>query len=425
MSHSKGSYLLAAGYFPVIAVVLTLVCYLGASGAIAAGYQLGPFFYWTRDCAAFIGLALAIPVWWIIARIYSHYATLALANPRVYDEICHRLTQLQQHRAACNPKQWQEAEFLEVTDHLRYVEEHLRVDWNGDVRWALATGYLDLQDRLNQAEELLILLIPHKHVLSGAQADVLRLGGSDIPDRKALLSALWQAISILEPKALTYVDRLRSAVEGPGMLSSTTAAPQDHSEIAEMCARTTLRTVRQAINEYRLARSGGLVRMRNQLFSSLSLLAMLLYTIILIASVGGIPPNVLLLATAYFLVGAATGVLARLRAAPQSEYAIEDYGLANMRLATRPFTSGLAALLGIIGLSFIPLQFTGRALALDPMSATDLTTLFSPDWLGTGMLLSAIFGLTPEVVFRQFSKVAETYGKELKSSRASESAATL
>jgi hypothetical protein len=423
-----GSYLLVAGYFPVFAVVLTLIIYLGASGALAAGYAPAHLYYWARDLSALAGLLLAAMLWWLIASEYCRYTTARLANPRVYDEICNQLSQLRQLLAVCKEQQ-QTAEYREADEHLSYVEQYLRASDSSDVRWELATGYLDLQDRLNQAEEALILLLPPQRVIVGALNDVLSLGGSDIPDRQALMAALWHAVNTLNPSAVAYVDRLRSAekwaANGDGDKTDPRATTQDDQTPNQVYARAALRTVRHAINEYRHARWSALVRMRNQSLSSLCLLATLLYAMVLLASVAGIPAGVLSLATVYFLVGASTGALVRLRSAAQSEFAVEDFGLANMRLATRPFTSGLAALLGIIGLSFIPLQFSGQVLTLGAMSASDLTILFSPERLGTGMLLSAIFGLAPEAVFRQFGKVAETYGKELKSSRASESAATL
>jgi hypothetical protein len=413
---------LIVGYFlPVLVAAFTLLVYLGASGAVEVAYGPVAALQVVRDWSAAIGLAGGILAWVVLAKIYSGYANAELANPRQYQKLQAQLRHLQGLMAACDPQVRETAAYREAQCFCDYVSHFLEQRHAHDPRWGLADGYVDLWECLHQAEEALFPILPRPLIVNGALNDVLILGGSDIPDRLALLSALWCAVRKLDPPGVPYVELLRSAEQRTLDARKPDGEPQPTGE-EKSDARSALRTVRQAINEYRDVRFDGLVRMRNQSLCTLNLLGGLLYALIVVATLRTVSAEVMSNALLYFLVAATTGVLARLRYSATNEFAVEDFGLSNLRLITRPFTSGLAALLGMLALGLFQYGSVSEMLSI---SAAELAAYFSPEKLGTGLLLSAVFGLTPEVVFSNYTRVAEMYGKQLKNSRTSEAAATV
>src|SRR5438128_9762590 len=118
-------------------------------------------------------------------------------------------------------------------------------------------------------------------------------------------------------------------------------------------ARAVLRQVHQAIDAYRDDRRDGIVRARNRLVVTALVFGFALFALLALAIEGNIDPAVLVAAVVYFLVGAVVGLFGQLRNDASSDTAVEDYGLAIVRIAQTPLSSGFAAIAGVVLLSLL------------------------------------------------------------------------
>lgn len=67
----------------------------------------------------------------------------------------------------------------------------------GDLGWVLGIGYIGVWGSVHRAEEALLLTAPGEVVVAEALADELRLQGSTIENRDALLDRLRTAASVI------------------------------------------------------------------------------------------------------------------------------------------------------------------------------------------------------------------------------------
>lgn len=123
----------------------------------------------------------------------------------------------------------------------------------------------------------------------------------------------------------------------------------------EQLARGVLRHVRESLNLYRQSRWDGLIMARNRLLATFMLTSMIVFALLAIALMFGDEKSCVIAALVFFLVGATIGLSNRLRNEAQAESGIHDYGLSAARLITVPLFSGLAAIGGILFVSYLPL----------------------------------------------------------------------
>ncbi len=166
--------------------------------------------------------------------------------------------------------------------------------------------------------------------------------------------------------------------------------------------------------------------------------------------------DAIIAACAFFLVGAAVGLINRLYLDGQDTSGVEDYGFTRARLMQTPLLSGMAALGGALLAALLPLLLnvsltqpaangattasfasgppvTGTIGAATPAAITALPAatavpraaasasqrlddIFSLDRYPAALLLAAVFGLTPGLLINRLSQQAATYKSEIKSS---------
>src|SRR5205823_6561366 len=212
---------------------------------------------------------------------------------------------------------------------------------SGGPRWALGTGYVDLWERMDRAEEALIDVKPRQAVIADGMYDCLRCKGSAIHQADELHARLEAAVGFLRTLDSPSCDRqhhpdgdvaglgatvrretpagvaahaarrsngervvaARAANGDPAPVSGEAAPVQGGQPRADAVqpaapdgpdlprseaeARTILRQVRRSINGFRHDRWAGLVRARNHLGLAKALTSFLVYVLLWLAIIDG------------------------------------------------------------------------------------------------------------------------------------------
>ena len=150
--------------------------------------------------------------------------------------------------------------------------------------------------------------------------------------------------------------------------------------------------------------------------------------------------SAILAAAAFYLIGATVGLFRQLQLASSATTTQEDYGLESMRLIQTPLFSGLAAVGGVVLLSIVPAltppvttSSPSKPAASSPGGTTTTTTAAQPAATSTntipsldsifdltsnekGLVIAAIFGLTPTLLVARLRAQSEGLKSGLKSS---------
>jgi hypothetical protein len=217
--------------------------------------------------------------------------------------------------------------------------------------------------------------------------------------------------------------------------------------------RQVVSRIMHTIDEYRDSRRAGLVRSRNRLFATVIFAGTVVYAVLGLALVVRVDPKLVTAGVAYYLVGGAVGLFQQLRAASAADTVTEeDYGLSTARLIHTPLFSGIAAVAGVALAVLAPvaapssgtqttMSTTGTqtttsatSAAAGPAPTTTATTSNTPQ-TGTpvslkrvfdienypvGLVVAAVFGLTPSLLIRRLQNQAEQYKADLRGSEAGE-----
>ncbi len=270
--------------------------------------------------------------------------------------------------------------------------------------WVTASGYINLWKEMHNAEEALIDLLPREVVVADAIYDEMRIQDSNIDNSDELLRKLRLAVSTLDPSAKAYLQPSPTGTQGA---STTPAGPVETGPVShevEKQGRAILREVRHALNEFRDDRWEAIVRVRNQFVSTMILTGLTLYVLLQFTILAGVPPVAMITATAFYLVGALVGLFSRLYNESKTSKSIDDYRLALARTVATPMFSGLAAVGGV----------------LLTQKLTSLVDIFDPKNILSGLIVAAVFGLTPDLLIGVLQKQSEQYKTDLKSTAASQ-----
>lgn len=118
-----------------------------------------------------------------------------------------------------------------------------------------------------------------------------------------------------------------------------------------------------------------------------------------------------------FLVGAVIGLMAQLRSDARRDEAVEDFGLTKIRLYQTILASGLAAVAGVV-LMAIAVDASGAAGA----DQTSLGAIFNIQQSPGQLLIAAVFGLSPQLLFDRLEVTADRYKKQLAATEVSSEA---
>lgn len=331
---------------------------------------------------------------WILLSLTAlrSFGDVATADGAVYEELLTRLTAL---RARIPARSGAGADdYKEAREHLKRLEAALhppsaRAADGSPLRWLGGYGYINLWRHIHRAEEALLTLEPSPASLYiAAVADEGRLLGAAVDSRDVLLRALRDLLG--EPE-------------------------QRQSEMQAILARVDTKhgralvsEVRFVLNSYRDELWQRLVRLRNQMFETLVYTG-LVFDGLLALAIGVLDAsyaNAIAVALTYYLVGATVGLFAELYGASRRQRgAVHDYGLAIVRLLTIPVLSGIAAIGGVV-----LTRLGGTAGTGDTVAVTDI---FSLQDYPFGVVVAAIFGLTPGLFLGRLRAQTDEYKKAL------------
>jgi hypothetical protein len=225
-------------------------------------------------------------------------------------------------------------------------------------------------------------------------------------------------------------------------------------------ARSALRSVRSAIDEYRGAKWNGLILARNHLLATMFLTTLAVYALLAITLMFKPQKCSVFAATIFYMVGMTIGLSSRLRSEFENKTGVFDYGLTAARLVTVPIFSGLAAICGVVLIAMLP--NVSHAFGPSPSSSKEtasISRMSSPETPSVvseatqadqgqsssmdradrseepvpslsdifnlrknllGLIVAAAFGLTPAVVFDRLKALTDKYQSDLKSSQPSQ-----
>ena len=202
----NAALLATAAVIPITAAGGTVIHYLYPWGGNAPVPPQEP-----AD-ALLAGVLTALITWLLAALLYYRYTTAERANTRMYSEQCARLqrlnTRLGQLPASAAP--------TIANQEAQAIQTDLA---SPGLQWVLATGYINVWQRIHRAEEALIDVEPIESVIGGALYDEERLRGSTMDNRDALLARLRQAVRDLSPPATVYLAQQPPAVVAPGTMT--------------------------------------------------------------------------------------------------------------------------------------------------------------------------------------------------------------
>jgi hypothetical protein len=272
--------------------------------------------------------------------------------------------------------------------------------------WAFGSGYCNAWRLAHQAEEAIIEFDCTEEITYGAMRDQMALQGSAISAKDQLLNSLLQAAKVLQPAAGVYLNG-----QQPDSSSGTQADPQE-----EAMARAALRRIRNVVNSLQDRGWEGLLRARNRLLASIAITGIATHVLLCITILlDGIPtpsnhPDPLVAATAFYLVGAVTGLFSRFYQESMTGSAVDDFGFSTTRLIATPLLSGLAGIGGVLLLT------TLTALGgLGTQNGLELGQIFVVK--AQFLLMAAVFGLTPNLLITGLQNTARKYESDIQSSR--------
>jgi len=383
----------------VVGLLATAILVPGLAGFLSVIMYLGskfPAFRWfiNSDGARAYGFGslFAVGGWVLCALAARNYARAAGANPSEYAKLKEIYDVLATRAKTSEPATPdQTAALAEAQVNLDYAAPSFAPDGpqRPSFRWGTGDAYLDLRERLHRAEEALIGVEPASLAIGEAGYDVRRVEGGRFADAKRLLESL---------------------------ATAQVALGHDPNDAA---ARATLRQVRRAINEYRDSLRAGLIRARNHLFVTAIYASLNAYALLGVAMIWGVSRSAILAAAAFYLIGATVGLFRQLQLASTATTTQEDYGLESMRLIQTPLFSGLAAVGGVVLLSIVPALTPAASSSAKPTSTNAIPPLENIFDLATnekGLVIAAIFGLTPTLLVARLREQSEGLKSGLKSS---------
>jgi hypothetical protein len=151
------------------------------------------------------------------------------------------------------------------------------------------------------------------------------------------------------------------------------------------------------------------------------LTGMTAYLFFPMAILTGASPQSIAAAAAFYLTGAMAGLINRLSDEAGIKAAVEDYGLSTARLLAAPLISGVAAIGGVVLVAVLPVAssalnvLTPQAATTQPaeQSIPHLNDIFCLRMNVAGLVLAAVFGLTPNLLLNRLKKEAEKHVADL------------
>jgi hypothetical protein len=333
-----------------------------------------------------IGITGAYAVWLINLAVVARASTPAAAYPRQYAELRDQLRALEAQLMAAKRTDEEQAEcrWCDLAGReLNAARDRLGLDRQSradadevasrDRGWARGWAYSDVWNAIHRAEEALVFHMDPDELRAAAIDSRLTIEGSPLAE------SLSEELAVIESQ-----------------LDDSGGVP------AGMALR--LMRVRRRINRFQDDRWDGLRTARDRLGSSALLTSWAFFSLIALAALWGVETYTLAAAGVYFLVASLVGLFAQLRADAARDDALEDFGLAQVRLTQTMLASGLAGIAGVVlwRLAGVASDVSFEAifdLAINPM----------------GVVIAAAFGLSPQLLIAGLRAKGEQYKAEITS----------
>jgi len=345
-----GALVLVAAIIPLpfLAALITIIAYLSPSPqpAVAFVNWLG-----SGNTVIILGLFITLVLWLLLAIPCMRFATAEDARPSDYEglqgevkalEIRLKVVKEKDEATQDNALEHKKARAIVISDveaAVHYINTRL---CSQGLHW-LSTGYVNLWDRVNEADEAIIDVLPCETVIESAKYEELRLKNSMVSESEDLHTPLKKAIKTLSP-----ANAMDTVSSDPNCSGPSTAINGQVSQQSEHEARANIRIVKAALHKFTNERWDGLVRARNQLMVTAFLTAFFTYILVIIAILAHVPPMNTLDAMVFYFLGAIVGLFGRLFDERNVDTVIDDYGLSMARIIVTPLISGLAALVGVL-----------------------------------------------------------------------------
>lgn len=291
-----------------------------------------------------------------------------------------------------------------------------RLDAERGPQWISGDGYVSVSRSLAELEVGAMDGASVGTLIDVAQFDKMRLSGSAVENRDALLAELNTAIATLQ----LAVPGLAIAAAPPAAppVPAAIAAAAPSSAAAQAAAATTVKDVRRALNDYRDSSRESLANLRRKTFDAVALAGVLGFFLTLLGALTGGSYGVQLASgAALFLVAAIVGVISALNGLASLTKADDDFGLAGARLIATAVLSGLT---GVAGVLLIYLSGTAGSLVKSSGTGpTALTDIFDLGKYPVTLLVAAVFGATPSLLLTSLTKLGDKYATNLTSTHPS------
>ncbi len=363
-----------------------------------------------RAVAIVIGLVVTLAAWLVLALLTRGGALAPGANTSSYERLRAIVADLRAELPA--PVEGRLSTFrANAEGQLDEIDATLAERRFADLRWVRGVGYVELWRRTHSAEEALLKVASREYVVEAAVRVWKRLDGSEIKDKTTQSATLKKALAIIAPSAAAALD---------GTTSADKPESADASDATSMEARALIAETSLAVGEYREDKYAGLVAVRNLAAVATVVLGLLAYGLLSLSLIGGAMDGAVDAGVAFFLVGALVGLFGRIWADQGATKEVEDYGLSLIRLLQAPLLSGLAALIAVV---LFPMLFAASIkealdLSTDVPPKLRLSQVFDLTHFSFGVVLAAIFGLSPGALVDRLKQTAEDYKKDLLSTKA-------
>ncbi len=421
----KGSYpaalLLTGSIVPLPFIVTIITATLYISGLIPPSLGLANLL------VILVSLGITLLLWLLVSIPFSAFATFDNANPHSSSHLKRHLLALRSSLTVLkgNFDPTSNKSPVDYDLALKNVSECLAAANNQlgsrGLSWTMGVGYLKAWNFVHRAEEAMFDIAPREYVIREALHDESAIDGSSIASRDYLLSNVKTAVKTLSPSAAVYLKSLpvqdRNAPPGNPPDQQKLLEPLD--PLVEAEARNALRDARQTLDEFRANIWDGLVRLRNLLVGTTLGTGLLTYILLCVTITVGVRVESMKAAIIFYLVGAIVGLFSRLYTESQSDSAIDDYGLTIARIAVIPIISGLAAVAGVLVVSVLSLNFLGAPGANHTTNVLPrLQDVYDLVQNQQGIILAALFGLTPNLLINILKQKADNAKTQLKNSSA-------
>jgi hypothetical protein len=393
---------------PAVAALATVAAYLGGLA------RSGPD-------AVFVALVATAIVWLLLAAGTTDRTRPSGAQVRAFSELRVQTDQLSGRLGVIAQSVATTPDLEEARTSLWRAKDVLDED-RPSGQWAAAIGYVNTWRTLHRCEEAMIYVEAAERVVSTALVDDLRLDGSAIPGRDRLQRFLQAAVHDIDAEAAErYLGMKRDGERKP------TNTSDNANQLADSQARSMLREVRRAINDFRDARTEDIIKTRNVLRRTFAFTAVVAYTLLAVAVLVGAPASAVATVTGLFLIAALVGLFSRLNNTKVGTSTVDDFGLEDAQLLAGPLVSGIAGIGGVVLIAAAPVA----AAALSATSTTggvaasslDFTAVFDLSKNPLSVVFAAVFGLTPTLFLSRLQDETEQLKKELRSSYVADKAA--